>query len=230
LKKIAILQSNYIPWKGYFDIINSVDEFVIYDEVQYTKRDWRNRNLIKTPDGLRWLSIPVIVKGLFRQRICDTLIANESWAPRHFTSIYHNYCDTEYFGKYEELFRQAYKVARKLKFLSEVNKLYLELIMSILGISTKLVYSSDYKNSGNKSEKILDICRQTGAEEYLTGESARIYLDEKLFIQSGVIICWMDYTGYPEYHQLFPPFEHNVSIIDLIFNCGDEAKKYLKSF
>lgn len=230
VKRIAILQSNYIPWKGYFDIINSVDEFVIYDEAQYTRRDWRNRNLIKTRNGLIWLTIPVKTKSRFSQKICDTEINGNSWCDKHFDSIRHNYTNTKYFKEFAEIIMNAYHESKSLKYLSDVNKLFLDIILSILNIKTKISCSSEFNYSGNSTEKIISICRQAGASEYLTGQAAKSYLDEERVRKSGIRLLWMDYSGYPEYEQLYPPFEHRVSILDLIFNMGTEARNFMKSF
>lgn len=229
-KKIAILQSDYIPWKGYFDIINSVDEFIIYDEAQYTRRDWRNRNLIKTRNGLRWLTIPIKSKGRFSQKICETEIHGKSWAEQHYKTICHNYGAALHFGEYVGIFREVYQAGTKKQLLSEVNRQFIEVINNILGIKTKISYSSDYIYSGNRGEKILSICQQARAAEYITGPAARSYIDTRKFEESGIGIHWMDYSGYSEYRQLYPPFIHNVSIIDLVFNEGPGAKSYLKSF
>jgi hypothetical protein len=230
MKRIAILQSNYIPWKGYFDIINSVDEFVIYDDAQYTKRDWRNRNLIKTRNGLLWLTIPVKTKGRFNQNIYETEISGTNWTDKHFESIIYNYGSALYFENYKEMFLKAYRDSKSFRYLSEVNRLFIELINSILGIKTILSDSSDYIFHGNSNEKIIEICNQAGAEEYMTGSAAREYLDSGLLESSGIKTIWADYSGYPEYEQLYPPFQHNVSIIDLIFNKGEYANSYMKSF
>lgn len=230
MKRIAILQSGYIPWKGYFDIINSVDEFVVYDEVQYTKRDWRNRNLIKTSNGLSWLTIPVKTKNKFHQKISDTKIDLASWAEKHIKSIKYNYSNARFYNDFSDIFLRAYSESQKLKYLSEINKLFLDVILSLLDIQTKITCSSLYRYSGSKTEKIISICKQAGASEYLTGQSAKAYLDEERIRKSGIKLLWMDYSGYPEYKQLYPPFEHMVSILDLIFNTGPEARNYMKSF
>jgi hypothetical protein len=229
-KKVAILQPNYIPWKGYFDLINSVDEFIIYDDVQYTRRDWRNRNLIKTNKELRWLTIPVEVKGKYKQTIKETRVANNIWAEKHWKTIKQYYRSAPYFRKYENLFECAYIQCSEIEFLSEINKLFINLINSILAIETVLSTSSDYKVEGDKNEKIISLCKQIGADTYVTGPSARDYLDQTMFDKEGITIQWANYTGYPEYNQKFSPFEHNVSIIDLIFSVGDNAPLYMKSF
>ena len=229
-KKIAILQSNYIPWKGYFDIINLVDEFVVYDEAQYTKRDWRNRNLIKTKDGLKWLTIPVQVKGKYEQKINETRVSDKNWAENHWKTICHNYAHAGYFERYKERFEKAYEVVARMDLLSEINLYFIKFIVEILGLRTEFSLSGQYSLTGNKSEKIISVCKQAGADTYITGPAAKSYIDSQLFKAEGISLVWMDYSGYPEYNQLFPPFEHSVSIIDLILNEGHQATKFMKSF
>lgn len=228
-KKLAIVQSNYIPWKGYFDLINAVDEFILFDYVQYTRRDWRNRNKIKTRDGLKWLTIPVTVKGKYYQRIMETRIRDPRWGERHFETIRHNYARARYFSQYEDLFADLY-LSCTSDYLSEINCRFLGAICELLGITTRLTWSTDYRIIEGKTERLVDLCKQAGAKHYVSGPTAQGYLDEELFKQEGLKVTYIDYSGYPEYPQLFPPFEHGVSIIDLIFNVGPDATKYLKSF
>lgn len=229
MKKIAILQSNYIPWKGYFDIINYVDEFIIYDEAQYTRRDWRNRNLIKSRYGLKWLTIPVEVKGKYNQTIRETKIADRSWAEKHWESIRHNYHEADYFDEYKLQFESTYKKATELDFLSEVNLLFIDFINRILHIKTKISQSTQYHLKGNRNEKIISICEQSGASSYVTGPAARQYINEDLFKKNGIELEYFSYDNYPEYNQLHGSFLHKVSVIDLIFNTGGKAKSYLLS-
>lgn len=230
MKLIAIQQSNYIPWKGYFDIIRSVDEFIIYDDVQYTRRDWRNRNRIKTPAGLLWLTIPVKVKGRYHQLIRETETAGGSWAEKHWKAICINYSGTPFFDEYKSLFEESYRKASELQMLSEINLLFINLVNSILGINTRISFAESYNPSGVKSDRILSICRNAGANEYLTGPSGLSYLDSEKFAAEGIKITTADYSGYPEYNQPWPPFSHYVSIIDLIFCEGGESLKYMKKF
>lgn len=230
MKKIAILQSNYIPWKGYFDIINSVDEFVIYDDAQYTRRDWRNRNYIKTKNGLKWLTIPVVVKGKYNQKINETRIADNNWASKHWETIKHNYSSAPYFGIYADLLEKTYSQALKMELLSDVNGLFINVINSILGIKTLITNTSMYRMEGNKTEKIISICKQANAETYISGPSAKEYISERLFSEANVSIVWIDYNGYAEYYQEHSPFKHTVSIIDVIFNCGKNSPSVMKSF
>jgi hypothetical protein len=229
-KKVAVIQSNYIPWKGYFDIINMVDEFILFDEAQYTRRDWRNRNKIKTPTGAAWLTIPVNVKGKFEQRISETEIHDKHWAQDHWKTLQHNYAKAPYFREYQAFFEDLYQQAAEETFLSQVNYLFLNAICDLLGIHTHLSWSSDYELVDGKTDRLIGLCQQVGGVEYLSGPSAKGYLDESLFHRVNMRAAWMDYNGYPEYHQLYPPFDHAVSILDLIFNEGPNAPKFMKSF
>lgn len=229
-KKIAILQSNYIPWKGYFDLINAVDEFILYDDMQYTRRDWRNRNKIKTPSGLLWLSVPVEVKGKYFQKIKETKIAGKDWGEKHWKSIYMNYCKTKFFDQYKEQFEFVYQSIEKHSYLTDVNYDFIVLVNSILNIQTKISKSWDYNLIEGKTERLVDLCVQAGASEYISGPAARDYIIEDNFKEANIKLTWIDYTGYREYNQLHPPFEHGVSVIDLIFNEGSYATKFMKSF
>lgn len=228
-KKIAILQSNYIPWKGYFDLINMVDEFILYDDVQYTRRDWRNRNIIKTPTGPFWLTIPVEVKGKYYQNIKDTLISDHEWNRKHWKTIVSNYTKAPHFKDYCSLFEDLYLGSGE-SYLSQVNYRFLTAICQLLGIKTKISWSMDYRLREGQTERLIDLCKQAGATEYISGPAAKNYIDENLFKAEGISLRYIDYSGYPEYPQLYPPFEHRVSIIDLIFNTGSDAKKYMRSF
>lgn len=228
-KKVAIVQSNYIPWKGYFDLINSVDEFILYDDMQYTRRDWRNRNKIKTKNGLKWLTIPVQVRGKFHQKIRETLISDPQWNHLHWQLIKQNYLRTNCFCDYQEIFQDLY-MSCNYQWLSKINYHFIVGICEILGITTQISWSMNYRLVEDKTERLIDICKQAGATEYISGRSATSYLHEELFVKNGMTLRYMDYSGYPEYNQLFPPFEHSVSILDLIFNEGKDAIKFMKSF
>ena len=229
MKKIAILQSNYIPWKGYFDLINMVDEFVLYDDMQYTKRDWRNRNIIQTPNGLQWLSIPVMVKGKYFQKISETKISDDNWGKKHWSVLKQNYSKAQHFKEYKDVFEDLY-LNNKDEYLSQVNYKFISAINKILGVDTKVRWSSEFDLTGGQSEKLLGICKDCDADVYLSGPSAKNYLNEDIFIQNNIKIEWMDYSNYPEYKQIFKPFEHGVTILDLIFNEGENATKFMKSF
>lgn len=229
MKKVAILQSNYIPWKGYFDLINMVDVFVFYDDMQYTRRDWRNRNKIKTPQGLKWLTIPVEVKGRYFQTINETMISENDWAIKHWQTIKQFYSKAPYFNEYKDAF-EAFFLSTKKTNLSQVNFNLIQIVNQILGIKTKLRWSSEFELVDGQTEKLLGICQQLNADIYMSGPAAKGYFDESLAEKMGIQVEWMDYSGYPEYNQLHPPFEHGVTILDLIFNEGPNAPQFMKSF
>lgn len=228
MKKIAILQSNYIPWKGYFDLINMVDEFVFYDEVQYTKNDWRNRNKIKTSQGTQWLTIPVRQESL-EQKIKDTKITDRKWNIKHWRTISQNYSKTKYFKDYKDIFEELYLKCDE-EYLSQINYKFITIINEILEIKTKLRWSSEFELKDGQTEKLLGICKDCNADIYLSGPAAKDYFNEELAKQENIKVEWMDYSGYKNYEQLYSPFEHSVSILDLIFNQGKNATDFMKSF
>lgn len=230
MTRVAISQSNYIPWKGYFDFINTVDIFVLYDDMQYTKRDWRNRNQIVTQNGLQWLSIPVEVKGKFDQKIRDTKISDASWNAKHWNTLVHAYSKAPFWADYKGIFENLYLDAPD-EYLSQINYKFLKAVNEILGISTELRWSSEFTLAKDRNERLLFICKELGAQTYVSGPAAKNYMDTRLFEEHGVAVEWMDYSGYPEYKQLHgQPFEHAVSALDLIFNTGPQARDYMKTF
>lgn len=227
MKSVAILQSNYIPWKGYFDLIAAVDEFIIYDDMQYTRRDWRNRNKIKTPQGLQWLTVPVLVKGKYNQLIKETEIDGSAWAENHWKTIVQNYRRSKYFDEIEEWLGPLYKT-NSYTLLSSLNREFIQKICNYLSIDTKITSSSEYILVEGKTLRLVDICKQAGATEYVSGMSAKEYLEEEIFSELEISLKWFDYQNYPEYNQLWTGFEHGVSIVDLLFNCGKESVSYMK--
>ena len=228
-KRIGILQSNYIPWKGYFDLMDRCDEFVILDDVQFTRRDWRNRNRIKTPQGLKWLTIPVETRGKYSQLIRETRISDGAWADSHWRQFQQCYGQAPFFKEFRDQIGDCYHSAKNLSLLSEVNLLFINTIRELLGIKAVLSCSTQYASTEQKSDRILDICMQAGGTEYLSGPAAKDYLVVKDFEEAGIEVQWMDYGGYQEYPQRFDGFEHAVSILDLLFNTGTDAANYWRS-
>lgn len=228
MKKVAIVQSNYIPWKGYFDLIAAVDEFILLDSLQFTRRDWRNRNLIKTPQGLQWLTIPVQVKGKFLQKISETRVSRPDWGRKHWATITQNYRRARWFHAYAERFEALY-VGMEDWALSRVNHAFITAVCELLGIGTRISWDSDYPLVEGKTERLLRLCQEAGADCYLSGPSARSYLDAAVFERAGVRVQYMDYSGYPEYPQLYGAFDHGVTILDLVFNTGEDAPRYMKN-
>ena len=228
-KKVIITQSNYIPWKGYFDAFQLVDEVILYDDMQYTKRDWRNRNQIKTPQGLQWLSISVEVKGKFSQTIQETKISEKDWNEKHWKTIQMSYSKAPFFKEYKAILEDLYMNCKEDN-LSLINYRFLDGINKILNITTPMRFSSEFVLAEGKTEKLVDLCKQVGATDYYTGSAAKNYMNEALFEQENIKVHYLDYANYPEYKQLYPPFTHAVSILDLIFNAGEEATNYMKNF
>jgi hypothetical protein len=226
-KRIAIVQSNYVPWRGYFDMIASVDEFVLFDDVQYTRRDWRNRNKLKTADGTRWLTIAVQVKGQYTQAICETLVSDPAWPQAHWATIRQTYANAEGFAAHGAFLEELYATVPGPR-LSEVNHHFLSRISERLGIETPLTWSMDYEPSGAKTDRLLDICVKAGATEYVSGPAAKAYLDEERFADAGIGVTWFEYGPYAEYPQIHPPFEPRVSILDVLLCGGDRAPELVR--
>ena len=223
--KVAILQSNYIPWKGVFDLINMVDIFVFFDDVDFTKRDWRTRNKIKTPQGEVWLTVPV-QKNHRGTKINEVKISNsEDWQKKHYKTIVSNYKKAFYFDMYHDIIDEIY-LKNKWDNLSEFNIFTTELIAKKLGITTKFCYSSDFNVEGVKDERLVNICKEINATEYISGPAAKAYINPELFKKNDIQLSYIVYK-YNEYPQLYNNFDHYVSILDLLFNCGHESPKYI---
>lgn len=224
-KRAAIVQSNYIPWKGYFDLIASVEDFVLYDDVQFTKNDWRNRNRIKAQSGVEWLSVPV--GQCISRRVRDVMISDDRWQRQHWSKLQTNYGKARCFRSCAEWLRPLY-LERNYGTLSELNRTLLEAICGRLGIHTRLHWSWDFETGEGKTSRLVELCKLLGADEYVSGPAARSYLDEQCFVREGISVSWYDYSGYPEYPQLWGAFDHAVSIVDLLFNTGEDSRLFMK--
>jgi hypothetical protein len=229
-KRIAIVQSSYLPWKGYFDLIRSVDEFVLYDDMQFTRRDWRSRNRVKTQNGLHWLSVPVDAKGKFDQKIKDTHVQDPSWASKHWQTLRHAYGKAPYFRDYQARVESAFADLANEPMLSRINARLIGMVCEFLEITTPITWSMDYAQREGKSERLLSICQAAGASHYLSGPAARDYMDVELFERNGVSVAFADYSDYPVYPQMHGPFEHAVTALDLVFSVGPDARQYMKLF
>ncbi len=227
MKTVAIVQSNYIPWKGYFDMIAAVDEFIIFDDMQYTRRDWRNRNQIKTPQGVQWLTVPVQVKGKYYQKIRDTEIDGSDWALVHWKTLAQNYRRAPHFDEIATWIEPMYLTA-SYTHLSQLNRSFIEAVCAYLGIETVISNSWDYALLDSKTERLADICAQAGGTEYISGPAAKDYIEERVFTERDIKLTWFGYSGYPEYPQLWGEFTHGVTILDLLFNCGKDAHRYMR--
>ncbi len=227
MKKIFISQSNYIPWKGYFDSISKTDIFIIYDDMQYTKRDWRNRNLIKTPNGLKWLTIPVLVKGKYFQKIKETKILNKKWIESHLSILKQNYQNAKFFKEIWPWIETTYHSCSS-KYLTEINLHFINEINSFLRIKTEIKFSSEFELHKDRNLRLINICKEMNGTDYYSGPTAKSYMNNSLFEDNNIKIHYFDYSNYPQYSQLHGGFEHGVSILDLIFNEGINSVKFLK--
>jgi hypothetical protein len=223
--RVVVLQSNYLPWRGYFDLIHDADVFVYYDEVQYTKNDWRNRNKIYSKNGLQWLTIP-IAKTAVKLKISEVPLPEERWQQDHFKSLYFTYKAAPCFAQLEPLLDEAY-VKTKWQFLVEINRYFIETISRMLGVTTQFKDSKDFQLEGDRVARLVNLLKRLGATEYISGPSAKEYLSgqEHLFAENGLRLTYKDYAGYPPYRQVREPFEPAVSIVDLLANLPvDEIK------
>ena len=225
MTKVAVLQSSYIPWKGYFDIIHDVDHFIFYDDVSYTKNDWRNRNKIKTEAGAAWITIPAgNNKG---KLIHEVRLENTAWQAKHWRTISQTYAKAPYFDTYKQGLEEIY-LETDWASLSDLNQHVTRLIArEWLGIRTEFSDSRTFALQGQKQDRLLDLLKQAGARTYVSGPAAQAYIDPADFQEAGIELIWKDYTGYPEYPQAHPPFEHGVSVLDLLFQTGPDAADYI---
>jgi hypothetical protein len=230
MKTIAILQSNYIPWKGYFDVIAAVDEFLIFDEVQFTRRDWRNRNKIVIDGAPHWLTIPVLSKGQYHASIAEIAVSEPAWAERHWRSVQHAYTKAPFYSLFAAHLEQTYEQAATLSLLTEINELFIRRISAMLGLSTEFRRADEVpRGTDSPTGRLLEICKARQARAYVSGPAARNYIVTAEFEAAGVELQYADYSGYPTYEQASATFEHGVSIIDTLMRCGPQTRDHLKS-
>jgi hypothetical protein len=226
--KCVILQPSYIPWRGYFHQIQKADVFVFFDDVQYDKRGWRNRNQIKTASGLQWLTVPVLAKGHqdTGQLIKDTRICwDTDWVGKHWKAIEMAYSRAPYFRQCADVIERLYRTRPEM--LADFTIDLTETIAKLLGIEgTRFVRSSSLSTAGTKTEHLINVCAAIGATHYISGPSAKDYLDEEMMGRHGISVEFMRYD-YPEYPQLHGSFEPAVTILDLLFMTGGDAGRYI---
>lgn len=217
-KKVVVLQSNYIPWRGYFQLIKSADIFIFYDNVQYTKNDWRNRNQIKSKNGIHWLSIPTGV--CINRLICDVKIQNSFWQIKHWKSIVNSYSSAHYFKQYSNIFENFY-LNGNWENLSEMNQILIVIICKeILKLHTVFYDSRDFNISGSGHTRLLDLLIKVNATEYISGPSGASYIVESDFIDAGIKLSYADYSNLKRYNQFGSYFDNKISVVDTIFHCG----------
>ncbi|NPV87577.1 MAG: WbqC family protein [Anaerolineae bacterium] len=226
--KCVILQPSYIPWRGYFHQIFKADVFVFYDDVQYDKRGWRNRNRIKTPQGTKWLTIPVHSRGAQIEHTPIHAIKidwEQPWNTQHLKALQHSYAKAPYYNQYRQALEQYYQ--QKFEYLADFDICLTTTLAGWLGIRhTQFIRSSELHTSGNKTDKLIQILRKLGADHYISGPAAKAYIEEEKFKEAGIRLEYMTYQ-YPPYPQLYPPYDPQVSILDLLFMTGDKALQYI---
>jgi hypothetical protein len=224
--RVVINQSNYLPWKGYFDLIHDADLFIFLDDVQYTQRDWRSRNRIKTRNGPLWLTIPV---GSSSNRLINQVsLPAGDWANQHWQSIRHTYANSPYFDQYAPFFSEVFEKPLCSTLSGFNQELIKTIAKDLLGITdTKFVDSASLGIRETKQKRILALLKSVAATTYISGPAAKAYLEPEVFADEGIGLQWKDYSGYPEYPQMHPPFEHAVSILDLLFSVGPAAPYHI---
>ena len=226
--KAVILQSNYIPWKGYFDLIHDADVFIYYDEVQYTKNDWRNRNRIYTKNGLQWLTIPIGLEAV-KHKISEVIIRDHQWQQQHYKALSMGYAKAPFIQQMKPLLEEVF-IHTQWKKLIEINRFLTERICKLIGIETKFLDSKDFDLQGDRVERLINLLKQVKASTYISGPAAKDYLAnyEHQFAENNIELVYKDYKGYPEYRQLSEPFEPAVSIMDMLANIEiNQIKNYI---
>lgn len=219
--RLSILQPSYLPWLGFFDQMHRADTFVFLDDVQFTKRDWRNRNKIRTPNGWAWLTVPVLQKSQFKQLLKDTRIDNSvPWRRKHCEAIRAHYAKAPYFDLYFPALESVYN--KHWGFLLDLCYETLWILQEALGIQVSILKSSEIAIESAKEEKILALCQRLGASHYLTGDASANYLCPEAFDQQGIVLEMQNYR-HPSYHQRYSGFVPYLSVIDLLFNEGEQS-------
>ncbi len=225
--KCVILQPSFIAWRGYFHQVHRADVFVFYDDVQYDKHGWRNRNRVKTANGTQWLTVPVHAKGTIDQgrEIREiTIDWTARFADKHLATIRQAYRKAPFFDRYIGILEKAYEA--RPEYLADLTIGLTEALCRELGSKTKFARSSELRIGGAPTERLVNIVKHFGCDHYISGPSAKDYVEEDLFAKAGIELEYQAY-GYPEYPQLHPPFDPQVSIFDLLFMTGPEAPRYI---
>ena len=227
-RTVAIMQPTYLPWSGYFSLIESVDIFVILDTVQFQKRSWQQRNQIKTSQGSNWLTVPVVSKGKRDQLIKNTQIAkNSDFEKKHLKSMQYNYGKSKFFHKE---FQPIFDLLNSdYEYLAELNLKLIRYFCKRLNIETEIIKSSNLNGQGKKTDLLCSICRELNASKYISPPGSKEYLQESdTFLQANIPILYFNYR-HPSYDQLWGDFLPYMSIIDLLFNTGNKAIEFVKN-
>jgi hypothetical protein len=224
--KVAIHQPQYFPWLPYFLKINKADLFIFLDSVDFHKNGIQNRNMIKTSQGEKWLTVPV--KHTLGQKIKDIEIDNtKKWQKKHYQTLSQSYSKAEFFNDYKSELESFF--TNEWSSLSEMNINLLSLMMKWLKIETPIIRSSEMNSTGKGSDLILNLCCEVRASKYVSGIGGKDYLDSNMFKKMGILIDYQPPilpNQYPQLHQKIG-FKNNLSILDIILNCGESWKSYI---
>ena len=222
---VAVHQPQYLPWLGFFAKMIRADAFCYLNDVQFKKNEWQNRNRIKTAQGWQWLTVPVRYR--FPQKINEVIINNTTnWPKKHLQALITNYSRAPFFKSYQSIFEDAF--SKKWEFISELNIYLIERIRKALNIDTKPAgVSSDLDLSDEPTGRLIDICKNMGADTYLAGQGGVQYMDMKRFKNSGINVIIQNFE-HPDYSQLFEDFQSHMSIVDLLFNCGPKSMDVIR--
>ena len=219
---VAIMQPTYLPWIGYFDLIDQSDIFVFLDSVQFDKRSWQQRNRIKSVNGELMLTVPVLSKGKRDQKLRDVQIdSSQKYSSKHLRTISNNYCKSKYFREYQTEFSNLYSL--EYKYLADLNITLIKWLTKKLGMQVEFIRSSSLEASGKKVLLLVNICKKLGAHHYLSPYGSKTYIEENnLFLKNDIKLSYQDFR-HPKYRQLWGEFIPYLSIIDLVFNEGKRS-------
>jgi hypothetical protein len=225
MKTIGILQPGYLPWLGFFEQLYRSDIFVIYDDVQYDKHSWRNRNRIKTPTGPIWLTVPVLTRGKSGQLVSETLIDNRShWGEKHLKALQANYARAPFFKEYYPVLGSVLSTPQER--LADLDAALIQKIAGLLNLKTEIIRSSQLNIQGDKINRLISLCRHFGAGVFYEGKAGEDYIEPREFGKNGIRVEFQNYQ-HPVYRQLHGEFVSHLSIADLLFNHGPESLKIL---
>ena len=228
--RAAVMQPTFLPWVGYFDLIDQVDVFVFLDTVQFEKQSWQQRNRVRAASGLEWLTVPVLISGRFGQLIQDVKIKNGSFPEKQLRTLRQHYAGCPHYSTHVQALEDIFESARSHLSLARLNIELVRVLAGVLGIRTKLALASELHATGRRSERVVSILREVGADAYVSPRGALEYLvqDRGAFQAAGISVVLQAYT-HPQYEQRYRPFEPGASVVDLIFNCGSAAASIMRS-
>ncbi len=225
--RVAISQPTYLPWLGYFDLIDQVDNFILLDDAQFGKQSWDQRNRIKSPGGPQWVTVPVMTHGRLGQRLCDVEISDPQFWEKQLRAIEVSYGRAQFFDVYFPHVKELHSAAHSK--LVDLNLQLIHWIVRELGLSTPMVRSSSLTVEGKRSERLVSMCKLTGATDYVSPRTALYLLEDLPIFEANGIRVWFHNYTHPEYKQRFPPFFPYASVLDLLFNEGPRSLEIIRS-